>query len=490
VDRRVSLRAIFLFALAALLGACAAPPPASTPPPEREAIAARLMQDIGMLASDEFGGRAPGTPGGTRTVEYLAQRFAEIGLSSGTNDPGNPWRAPVNLTAISAGGSKVEITLGGRTTTLRRDEAIAVTTRRRELIADAPLVFVGRAAERVTSEQVMGKVAVMLADDSLNPERRILIEDKQAAAVIVITDRDDIVAGIARDSSRRKIALAGDVEVVFAAIATHSGMARALGQARWDALVAAAAREDFVPVELAATVDIEATAERRDFTSHNVLGRLPGTDPESGAVLLVGHWDHLGECAPPSAPDRICNGAIDNASGVALMLELARRLAAGGSYTRDIYVLATSAEEAGLLGAKAFVANPPVPLDRFVAAFNFDTVALAPAGAPVGFIGEGSTPLDPLVLETLAARGRTLGNRDYAKRFVRRLDSWVLLQKGVPAVMLSSAFGSEITAGPYFENRYHSPADEVAGIELGGAIDDLLLHEDLVRRLAEPSVAG
>ncbi|MEM6585468.1 MAG: peptidase M28, partial [Pseudomonadota bacterium] len=127
------------------------------------------------------------------------------------------------------------------------------------------------------------------------------------------------------------------------------------------------------------------------------------------------------------------------------------------------------------------------PLDSVIAAFNFDTVALAPAGAPVGFVGEGRTPLDTIVLEEMLAEGRDLGDRAYAERFVQRQDAWALLQKGVPAVLLSSAFASQITSGPFFGGAYHSPDDEVGAIELGGAIDDLLLHEALVKRLAIPS---
>ncbi|NQX94859.1 MAG: M28 family peptidase, partial [Erythrobacter sp.] len=130
---------------------------------------------------------------------------------------------------------------------------------------------------------------------------------------------------------------------------------------------------------------------------------------------------------------------------------------------------------------------PPLPLQSLVAAFNFDTVALAPAGSPLGFVGEGRTTLDRLVFEELLAAGRSLGDRNYADSFVQRQDAWALLQKGVPAVMLSSAFASQITAGPFFSGAYHNPQDEVAGIDLGGAIDDLLLHEKLVQRLAGPS---
>ena len=470
-----------------LLGGCAKAPLASAPRAEREAIEARLTRDIAVLASDEYGGRQPGTEGGRLTVDYLTTRFAEIGLTSGTNDPGNPWRAPVNLTSVRAASSKLEIVRGERRVTLTDAEALAVTTRQRELIADGDMVFVGYEAQDVAIEDVRGKVVVSLVDKSLNPERRVILEAKQANAVIMVTPDASTITAVRADSSRPKIALTGEVEEIFAAIATHKGLARALGEERWQALVEDAARDDFTPVDLMAKANIEANSERRDFTSHNVLGRLAGTRADTEAILLLAHWDHLGECAPASLADRICNGAVDNASGIAAMLELARRLKASGPFERDIYVLATTAEEVGLLGARAFVANPPVPLSSVVAAFNFDSVAIAPAGTPVGFIGEGRTPLDRVVLETLAAAARELGSREYAARFLERQDAWVLLQKGVPAVKLSTSFGSQITSGPYFETRYHNPSDEAGALELGGAIDDLLLHEELVKRLAIPA---
>jgi len=170
------------------------------------------------------------------------------------------------------------------------------------------------------------------------------------------------------------------------------------------------------------------------------------------------------------------------------MLELARLLAASGPHDRDIYVLATSAEEAGLLGARAFVANPPMPLDTIVAAFNFDSVAIAPAGGKVGFVGEGQTPLDAIVTQVVSESEREFGDKGYANSFLKRQDGWVLLERGVPSVMITSAFASEIVLGPYLASNYHSPSDEVDAVELGGAIEDLLLHAELVRRIADTSL--
>jgi len=169
------------------------------------------------------------------------------------------------------------------------------------------------------------------------------------------------------------------------------------------------------------------------------------------------------------------------------MLELARRLKAGGPLGRDIYVLATTAEEGGLLGARAFAKAAPLPLGSIIAAFNFDMVAIATEASPVGFIGRGQTLLDQVILDYLARSGRELGEQDLADSFIQRHDGWALQQNGVPAVLLSSSYGSRAILRPFLDSRYHRPSDDTAQIELGGAIDDLLLHEGLIRLLADPA---
>ena len=120
-----------------------------------------------------------------------------------------------------------------------------------------------------------------------------------------------------------------------------------------------------------------------------------------------------------------------------------------------------------------------------VAAFNLDMLALAPEGSPVGFIGEGRTPLDAVIRAEIARSGRVTGDEALAESFLARQDGWVLLDRGVPAVLLSSAFGSRTVLQPFLQNGYHSPSDQAGAIELGGAIDDLLLHERLVRIIAD-----
>ncbi|MBD2841628.1 M28 family peptidase [Erythrobacter rubeus] len=474
-----------LAVLAALvLAGCATAPIASVPAQERAAIERNLRQDIAILASDEFGGRKPGTIGEERTIDYITQRMEAAGLVSGTNDPGSAWRAPVQLASTKPSTSRIAVTVGRETVELDPATAVAFSARRRELVENGQVVFVGRAAESVSDEDVTGKVVVMLGEEGLSPQRREILFAKRPAAIITVVADIDAIARVNQAYSFEQVSLASENGSELTGFTTHAAMEEALGKNDWAALVDLADTPDFSGVDLYAAATVEANSDRSAFTSYNVIGKIPGTVPDSGSIVLMAHWDHLGECEEGQADDTICNGAVDNASGVASLLELSRRLVASGPHDRDIYVVATSAEESGLLGATAFTQAPPMPLETIIAAFNFDTVAVAPAGSRVGFVGEGRTPLDPVIFDVLAQSGRELGDRAFAEQFVQRQDGWALLQEGVPAVFLSTAFGSEIVLGPYLASEYHRAGDELENIELGGAIDDLLLHEELVRRLA------
>jgi aminopeptidase YwaD len=350
-----------------------------------------------------------------------------------------------------------------------------------------PVVFVGYGDGSVLGDALAGAVAVMLADPGRDTARRDALFHQRATAVLTVVPDSGSLAAVRAAAERPRLQLASEEEDNLAAFITDKAFAEVIGARRWASWKAEAATQAFAPIELNLSVSLEATSDRREFASQNIIGMIPGSEPGSGAVLVLGHWDHLGECGPPEAIDRICNGAADNASGIAMMLELARRLKAGPPLGRDIYFLATTAEEPGLLGIRAFVKDPPLPLASIVAAFNLDMMAVAPQGSPVGFIGRGAdTALDAAVLAAVDRSGRALGDQSLADSFLSRQDGWALVQAGVPAVLLSSTYGSRAILDPFIAARYHKPSDEVAGIELGGAVDDLLLHEDLIRRIADP----
>lgn len=480
-----------------MLAACAPIPVISVPVPERAAIKERLRADIAILASDEFAGRKPGTPGEGLTLAYLEQRMGDVGLVSGTNDPGSYWRMPVELVSSRPLTGKLTLTQGRTSVVVPQSDAVVLTKRRRALATSGPgtgvpVVFVGYGDGSVLGDAMAGAVAVMLADPGRDIARRDALFAQRATAVVTVLPEGTALPEV---QNTERLELASEELDTLAAYVADAALAGVVGERRWELLKEDAKDADFAPLELNLAISIEATAERREFVSYNLAGMIPGREPQAGAVLLLAHWDHLGECGPPDAIDRICNGAVDNASGLAVMLELARRLKADGPHDRDIYVLVTSAEESGLLGVRNFVKGPPLPLDSIIAAFNFDMLALAPAGSPVGFIGAGRTPLDPVIMDMIAQSGRTTGDTALAESFVTRQDGWVLLQHGVPTVLLSSAFGSLNILNPFLADGYHRPADKAAGIELGGAVDDLLLHVGLIRLLTDsaryqPKAAG
>ena len=228
--------------------------------------------------------------------------------------------------------------------------------------------------------------------------------------------------------------------------------------------------------------------KRGPFTAYNVIGRVPGRAPDGRAVVVMAHYDHLGICEPEGATDRICNGAVDNASGTAALIAVAGRVAKMG-LDRDVWFVATSAEEWGLLGAKAFADSPPLPLASIIAGFNLDTIAIAAEGAPVAMVAAKGSTLEPLVRAAAAAMGRAWDGDDEAASFLQRQDGWALAQRGAPMIMAGGSFSDLKLLHAFLDKAYHDPSDELRpDTELGGAVDDANLHVELVRRAASRTI--
>ena len=233
---------------------------------------------------------------------------------------------------------------------------------------------------------------------------------------------------------------------------------------------------------------IEQMNRHPRFTATNVVGRVPGRAPDGRAVVVMAHYDHLGICMPEGSPNRICNGAVDNASGVAALIAIAER-AARMKLDRDVWFVATSAEEWGLLGAKAFAASPPLPLGSIIAGFNLDMIAITPKGVPVAMVAAKEVTLGPLVRAAAASKGRAWDGDDGAASFLQRQDGWALAQRGVPMIMAGGSFSDDPLLKAFLAGNYHGPDDELrADTELGGAVDDANLHVELVRRAASRSI--
>ncbi len=476
-------------AVLALL-ALAVPGPTAAAPSRDMALEAALRAHITILASDEYGGREPGTDGESRTLRYLARQWFDIGMESGTNDPAHEWFAPVTLVARVPSASSAAFMRKGRRLYMPSDAQLVLTSGERALVENAPVLFVGTGAGAVPARaDLAGRVALILDGGTDNSERQNALLAGGASAVLTVLDGERTLEQVSARRSRQGYALAsdatgGDLEAfvtgaAFERILTGTGQTLA-------SLRRSAEAPGFVPRALDLAVSLEAATRATTIKTHNLIGRLPGRRSETGAVLLVAHWDHFGTCAQPPAEHTICNGAVDNASGLAVLTEIARRLSRGPQMDRDVIFLATTGEELGLLGAEAFAENPPLPLTQIVAAFNIDTVAINPAGTPLGVVGQGRTALDAGIAAVARAQRRQILQNDAPNAYLKRQDGWALLQHDIPAVMISSAYGNMTRLEAYMDKDYHRPSDQVRpGLELGGAAEDTAFHVALVRWFAD-----
>ena len=450
----------------------------------------QLLGHITELASDAYTGREPGTEGEAKSLRYIGQHWSDIGLVSGTNDPGHPWFAPVTLVGRQPDTSRAVFARKGKRVFVPQDQVLVITSGKRALIENAPLVFVGSGAAIPARADLAGRVAVLLDGGRDDSTRQNALLQAGASGVLTVLDGGRTIDNVAARRGRAGYALAGaelggDIDAFISASALGGVLAGT--KLSLSGLRAAAAAPGFAPMPIDLTVSLEATSRETRIHTHNIIGKLPGKRPELGAVLLVAHWDHFGTCAQPPAEHLICNGAIDNASGVAVLIEVARRLAKGPQLDRDVYFLATTGEELGLLGAQAFAENPPIPLAQIVAAFNIDSVALAPAGRPFAIVGKGLTGLDPQIAAVAKQQNKQLVLDEKANAYVRRQDGWALLQHDVPAVMVSTSWSDLTVVERFFETDYHRPSDVVKpGIVLGGAADDVEFLSALVRWFGDP----
>jgi len=485
--------------LSCLLLLFAAPsPPVSEPPLDQAALRAHIQY----LADDALQGRKPGTVGGDEAAHYIARQFHAIGLEPGAK--GGNWYQPVALVERIPRLSQQLWYAKDHPLRLEPSQ-IQLSARDGHLaFSKADVIFAGYAldAPRVGFDDlrnvdVRGKVVLILSGrpEGVNAPglevRREAVARAGAVAVIALTGSSDPWEIIREQLDRGRTSLAEAVSAPLQGALSYAGWSDLFAAAGADAqkLVTAAGTPGFRAIPLALQLDATATTTVRPFTSANVVARLAGNDRPDEAVLFLAHWDHLGICRPAGVPDRICNGAVDNASGVALLIEVARRLASGPRPHRSIYFVATTAEELGLLGSHVLAEDPPVSRDHVAAAFNFDTVAIAPAGEPVATIGAGYTKLDPLIVAAARAQGRKLDESGAANAFLTRQDGWELLKAGIPAVMIGGAYADGARLAAFLSGNYHHPSDDLAHLlPLDGAAEDGALDVVLGRMAADPMI--
>ncbi len=454
-----------------------------------------LRAHIEILASDDFGGRKPGTQGENKTLQYIATEWQKAGLVPATGSAS--WYAPVALVDRTPLKQTVRFTRfnGKREKVIRIDEnqIILRSAMQSGRSTNVPIVHVGygNQSEEQLAEAVSTKLVFMFLRSPPGTKEFPSYRDRKAKilaagawGVISIASSEARFGRLARRFRGSSTNLDVDGQ--------HAGLEGIISKAAANRLLRKtgidhnklaedAASGDFRPLQTGIYTDLSADTRVRSYQSHNVIGKITGRKPGSGAVLFLGHWDHLGECRQAPAVDRICNGAVDNASGISLLIETAKRLSKVRP-DRDIYFLATTAEESGLLGARAFAANPSFPLEKLVAVFNADTVALAPNGKLLAIVGRGETDLDDDLEKVAVAEDREIDKTDKANAFLKRQDGYVFLEKNIPAFMVTSAFSDQERLDSYLNGRYHDASDELdEELLLGGAVDDANFHVALGR---------
>ncbi|MFD1950584.1 M28 family peptidase [Sphingomonas arantia] len=463
---------------------------ASTPSITAPIREASLARHIDVLASDAYEGRKPGTPGAIKAVTYIAAAFRDAGLTPGAADGG--WYQAIGFT------ERTPVTTDTRVGTRHEAEVTATGLDPQVRIANAPIVFagygiVGQGRDDLAGVALTGAVVVIrsgtpagMAQAPRTAERIATLQARGAAAVLTVTSATTPWADQTAQRTRPATTLATVRRPSVQGTISQAAFRRLAPNA--DALLAATDTAGFQAVPLPGRMSLTVETTIRPFTSWNVIGRRAGTAAMGQAVLFTGHWDHLGICRPEGATDRICNGAVDNASGIASMIETARELGTGAKPVRDEVFIATTAEELGLLGMEAWADAPTVPLTDVVAAINVDTVAIAPRGLPVAIVGRGLTRLDPVVDRAARRLGRKVDTDLEANAFIDRQDGAVLVRRGVPAVMIGGSFSDLKRLEAFLGSVYHGPADAPGkSVVLGGAAEDADLTVAVARTLVDPA---
>jgi Zn-dependent M28 family amino/carboxypeptidase len=544
VNRRVSrFRNNAGLASALLLLACGRPGAGPAASPELVAAgtisAHNLLAAIRTLASDAFQGRLPGSAGEDSTVAFLEREFRNAGLQPG--NPDGTWVQNVPLVSITPDPNTALVIRGrGATRTLRfRDDVVAWTKHVAEqaAIANSEVVFVGYGVEAPEYDwddfkglDAAGKTLIMLVNDPPVPDpadpaaldstvfggRAMTYYGrwtykyeqglrKRAAAVFVVHETGPagypwaVVQGktgeqfdlVTPDRNMGRSAIEGWIT---------EEQARALlaqGGQDFDALKARAATRDFRPVPLGLRASMTIRNRLRTLDSRNVVGRLPGSDPvlKDEYVVYTAHWDHFG-IGTPVAGDSIYNGALDNASGTAGLVELARAFARlDPRPARSILFLAVTAEEQGLLGSQYYSVDPLYPLAKTLAAINLDGLNLAGRTSDVTVIGLGASELDDYIREAAEEQGRTIRpDPEPEKGYYYRSDHFNFARVGVPALYAEGGveyvgrppeYGAQVRER-YVAEDYHKPSDEVKpDWDLAGAVDDLRMLFVVGYRVAE-----
>jgi Zn-dependent M28 family amino/carboxypeptidase len=498
---------------------------------------ADLMQHTKALSADEYEGRGPGTKGEELTVKYLTDQFQRLGLK-----PGNPDGTYVQKVPLAGftGQPTASFTAGdNKKIDLKFPEDYVAVSRRfvpQSKVENSDMVFVGYGVvapeygwDDYKGLDVKGKTIVMLINDPAVPDpndasklddkifkgtamtyygrwtyKYEIATEKGAAAAIIIHETGpagypyEVVSGswsrenfdiVRPDKNMNRVAVEGWITTDRA-----KELFTAASQ-DFDALKKAAVSKDFKPVELKAKANITVQNTLREIQSNNVIGKIEGAEKKDEYVVYSAHWDHLGR-DPKLQGDQIFNGALDNASGIASMLEIAEAFTKLGTPPkRSILFLAVTAEEKGLLGAKYYAENPLYPLNKTLANINMDGVNQWGRTKDITMVGDDNSTLIDVLREVSKMQNRVVKpDPEPGKGFYYRSDHFEFAKQGVPALYTDSGIDyvgkdaafSQQKRDEYTAKDYHKVSDQIKpDWDLAGAVDDAQLLMIIGHRISQ-----
>lgn len=498
--------------------------------------AQRFSNDVREVSSDAYEGRGVDTRAEAKTIEFMSRKLVEAGFAPG--GPNGKWTQEVFLRKFNIIEPSLSLKIGNESRPLKESEDITISSRgalSKVEFNNAPLVFVGygiTAPERNWNDfkgadgkdiDVRGKIIVVLINDAdyYAPENntfggkamtyygRWTYKFEEAArrgalGCIIVHDTGPASYGweTVKNSNRRDkldIVRADPSKASPKLESWMSGdMARNMFKGAgldFDALSKAAQSRDFRPIEISGvTLNGGFDIKTETITTHNIIGILRGSQRPNEHVLYTGHWDHLGIGASNSAGDNIFNGALDNGTGLAAMIEIARAYGRGPRPQRSIVMIGFTAEESGLLGSEYYATNPVYPLETTAAGVNMDGLNIFGRTKDVSVGGFGQSSLDDILGHHAIGQNRTLAPDSKPEAgYYFRSDHFPLVKRGVP--MLSAGSGVDMVIGgeaagkaardAYTKDRYHQQEDEwSADWKLDGAVEDMQLYYKVGNEIA------
>src|ERR1043166_5127093 len=486
-----------------------------------------LLANIKVLASDEFEGRAPGTKGEELSGNYIMDQFKKIGLKPG--NPDGSYTQEVPLAGIKS-EPRMAFAIGDKTINLKYPDEFIASSARLEpeiKINNSEVVFVGYGIvapeygwDDYKNVDVRGKTLLMLIGDPPIPDPKDpsklddkifkgkamtyygrwtykyeIAAKKGAAAAIIIHETEPAAYPwqVVRSSWSKENFELDNPNKNMDAVSARSWITLDVAKKlladcarNFDAVKKLAVTKDFQPVMLNAKANIEIKQQVRSFKSHNIIGKLEGSDSKlrDEYIIYTAHWDHLGR-HPELQGDQIFNGAIDNASGVASVIELSAAFTKlNPPPKRSVLFMATTAEEAGLLGAKFYADHPLYPLEKTLADINLDSMNVWGKACDIEDLSLGFSTLDDLLAVAAKRQGRSaIPDSRPDKGKIYRADNFEFSKAGLPSLyvgkgehLISRPETAPLRSDEYDSTDYHQVTDEVRpDWDLSGAVQDVQL---------------